>query len=706
MNEDEDEDGLQLNEESGAMPESFHWQASHTPRTGNGAYASRIDYQGGLTDEGLNEYIRISNMWQALLAEGTDIQLSGGKHARGQSVEGSAVAPLLKRIALRHASQRYRRHWSMEEAKAALQDMYGPDAKYKSEWQERAVQAVVSGLTPVVVVLGTGEGKSLLYMLQQRLPGAGTTVIIVPLVVLKQDTVRRCQQMGIDCLVWDHAIGGRIGNELVLVSVDRALSQEFQDELQALSSSGRLSSIIVDECHLVVTASEYRPKMTMVREFRRYACQMVFLTATLPLHMMMAFADRFLLANAVVIRGPTLRKDIQYEVRRCVGMDVCREAVGLVQALLRLDLFVYDEKARLIVYCVTKDDVNAVADALGCQRYYSDSASHREKEQAMAEWMNGESRVMVATSAFGAGVDYHSVRSIVHVGVPDSTVDFAQEVGRGGRDGGGCISYVVVPRHWRSGNRRAGGELMAADQMAMQKYLDSPRCRQTVLGGYLDENSYVCESTQTMCDRCQGLGLVKKAQEDDEEKVEERLWMSTGGEEWGEGARRTEETQKQETRDKQLFMANLELVKGMCGICLVEGGIELGRGHSLDTCKKGGKFRFFDMKKQLKKKYGRSWVAKYSACTGCGLSQEMCDELAAGKCRYRDFAIPISWAVYKNARWEGLQDRLGAPTVRSEIDWMLWLGQRRLVFGETGTEMLRVTAAVLHELVSAFDRDS
>ena len=89
----------------------------------------------------------------------------------------------------------------MEEARQALQQIHGPSASYKTLKQEETIQAVVRGLSPIVSILGTGEGKSLAYMLQQRLMGAGTTIIIVPMLALKKDTIRKCQDFGIECRV-------------------------------------------------------------------------------------------------------------------------------------------------------------------------------------------------------------------------------------------------------------------------------------------------------------------------------------------------------------------------------------------------------------------------------------------------------------------------------------------------------------------------
>ena len=89
----------------------------------------------------------------------------------------------------------------MEEARQALQQIHGPSASYKTLKQEETIQAVVRGLSPIVSILGTGEGKSLAYILQQRLIGARTTIIIIPILTLKKDIIRKYQDFSIECRV-------------------------------------------------------------------------------------------------------------------------------------------------------------------------------------------------------------------------------------------------------------------------------------------------------------------------------------------------------------------------------------------------------------------------------------------------------------------------------------------------------------------------
>lgn len=100
----------------------------------------------------------------------------------------------------------------------------------------------------------------------------------------------------------------------------------------------------------------------------------------------------------------------------------------------------------MLVYYKTKVEVDSVANKLGCLRYYSDSGSDEEKEKALNAWFEGKYRVMVATSALGTGIDDSHIPVILHIGAPESVVDFVQEIGRGGRSGRGCISRVILPK--------------------------------------------------------------------------------------------------------------------------------------------------------------------------------------------------------------------------------------------------------------------
>lgn len=111
----------------------------------------------------------------------------------------------------------------------------------------------------VVVVLATGMGKSLVFQLPCALPNAGTTVVVVPLVVLRLDLMRRCRALGIDCQEW--TTNHQTRAPLVLLSVEAAVSDEGRQYLYDLYHARQLTRIVVDEFHLTLTSSHFRRSM-------------------------------------------------------------------------------------------------------------------------------------------------------------------------------------------------------------------------------------------------------------------------------------------------------------------------------------------------------------------------------------------------------------------------------------------------------------
>jgi superfamily II DNA helicase RecQ len=118
----------------------------------------------------------------------------------------------------------------------------------------------------VVAILPTGAGKSLLFMLPCTLPDARITILIVPLVALHTDMLRRVQEMKIDHLEWQ--LGESREAALVLVSAEAASSKDFMKYARRLVREQKLDRIVVDECHLTVTAAEYRSSMTELTAIR------------------------------------------------------------------------------------------------------------------------------------------------------------------------------------------------------------------------------------------------------------------------------------------------------------------------------------------------------------------------------------------------------------------------------------------------------
>ncbi|KAI6777521.1 uncharacterized protein J7T54_003695, partial [Emericellopsis cladophorae] len=247
--------------------------------------------------------------------------------------------------------------------------------------------------------------------------------------------------------------------------------------------------IVVDECHLTLTAAAFRKSMLQLgAHVRQVRTQTVWLTATLPPAFEEAFLRRNFLVRPRFVRESVNRPNIKYRVERFGGAgSVCERAVDLVHALLAGEPDDGGGGARMVVYCPTLDAVEELAEALGCPMYVGNRAmmSGDDKDAAIDRWLSpGGSPVIVATSALGVGFDYPHVRWVVHVGAPRRITDFSQESGRAGRDGRPATSVILLSAAWQ----RAGAPAaLDEDEEAMQLYLAGGHCLRAVLSQFLDQ---------------------------------------------------------------------------------------------------------------------------------------------------------------------------------------------------------------------------
>lgn len=145
----------------------------------------------------------------------------------------------------------------LEALRAVLRD---DRAHFRTPEQEEAVRLAAAKETPLVAVLPTGGGKSLVFMVPAMLAGAGVTVVVAPYAELKRQLVSRCVDAGLDCKHWPEARDS--WPRVTLVSAEAAVSDDFLQWAADLSVQGRLDRVVVDECHLTFTAAdEYRGKL-------------------------------------------------------------------------------------------------------------------------------------------------------------------------------------------------------------------------------------------------------------------------------------------------------------------------------------------------------------------------------------------------------------------------------------------------------------
>jgi ATP-dependent DNA helicase RecQ len=311
--------------------------------------------------------------------------------------------------------------------------------------QERAVAAFLAG-RDVVVVLPTGGGKSLCYQVPGLLDfqaGKGATLVVSPLIALMDDQVSALEARGVPAValhsgheagergaLWDKARR----SALIYVSPEKLASPTILERLRRLG----LSRVAVDEAHCVAEwGHDFRPDyLNLGRLKAAFDVPVMALTATATPAVLQEIASRLHLSDVLLVRGSFMRPNLAFSVEHVQG-DLARGARAL--ALLREAGIGKGGSGRAIVYAATRNRVQAVCKALVAAglpaAYYHAGRTTGARENAQEAFERGKKPILVATTAFGMGIDQPDVRLVVHVEAPGSLAAYYQQAGRAGRDG-------------------------------------------------------------------------------------------------------------------------------------------------------------------------------------------------------------------------------------------------------------------------------
>ena len=326
--------------------------------------------------------------------------------------------------------------------------------------QREAVQAALSGRDSLVV-MPTGGGKSLCYQLP-ALADRGLVVVVSPLIALMSDQLRRLEQTGVSATML--ASGMQEGHngqalrdigtgvtQLVLAAPERFASGAFREAL----ARRRVGLFVVDEAHCVAEwGHDFRPDYLRLNEAigsligtsaggGRPAVMAA--TATATPRVAEEIAARLGLREWVSIRSGFDRPNIAFDVVSMEGKGaVARKRAALLHVL-------GDPRGRpAIVYCGTRKDTEEVAGMIAEQGIatvaYHAGMSPEARRASQAAFMEDRAEVVVATNAFGMGVDKADVRTVAHWALPTSLEAYYQEAGRGGRDGEPARAVLLASR--------------------------------------------------------------------------------------------------------------------------------------------------------------------------------------------------------------------------------------------------------------------
>lgn len=376
-----------------------------------------------------------------------------------------------------------------------------------------------------LVVLPTGAGKSMCYQLAalaRRARGDGPTVVISPLIALMDDQVERLKSRGVQAAAWHSQKDSTAGREMVkqlyskqldllYVSPERAALDGFREILKRSD----VSLLAIDEAHCISQwGHDFRPEYKRLGELRRILnVPVVALTATATPRVQEEIIADLGMAQAVRIVGDFFRPNLRFSVE-AVRTDAER-LDRLKAALIAANLQGKKPLGRAIVYCATRKKVELVAKWLKEQGFatmhYHAGRTDLARTRAHRAYEERRTPILVATNAFGMGIDHPDVRLVTHFQTPATLEAYYQEAGRAGRDGASArcllfygVSDLVMQRFMI--RKQGGSEALLRHREGSLKQIEGYalgiKCRQHILANYFGVGSE--REGCGICDNCLG----------------------------------------------------------------------------------------------------------------------------------------------------------------------------------------------------------
>ncbi len=403
-------------------------------------------------------------------------------------------------------------------AREALKATFGYDAFRPG--QQAIIEAVLAG-RDCIGVMPTGAGKSLTYQLPARLLG-GTTLVISPLIALMKDQVDALGELGLRATFLNSTLdpvekarrveGLQNGAYELVYAAPEGLEASVGSALRRV----KLSLIAVDEAHCISQwGHDFRPAYRNLSGLRRRFgnVPILALTATATREVTRDIVSQLGMQNPASYRGSFYRKNLKIHAYKKGG----ESGLNVRESIVRLARGRPNESG--IVYCLSRKSVEAIADFLikngvSATAYHA-GMSPEDRSAAQDAFRRDDVDVVVATVAFGMGIDKSNIRYVIHRDMPRSVEGYYQEIGRAGRDGveSDCVlfySFADVMSYDRFADDSEGEVAERARRQVREMFqlAEQRECRHQALVGYLGETIEPCGSS---CDLCTNRDVLAEA---------------------------------------------------------------------------------------------------------------------------------------------------------------------------------------------------
>ena len=309
--------------------------------------------------------------------------------------------------------------------------------------QEDIVDSVL-GDKDVLVLLPTGGGKSVCYQVP-TLVKKGVCIVISPLIALMHDQVNSLIEKGIKAIAitsqltendiiraFDNIKFGNI--KFVYLSPEKLQSDLIQQKIKQLN----VSLIAIDEAHCISQwGHDFRPsylKINVLKELQPNT-PFIALTATATERVTRDIIDLLALDNPIIYKETFYRENLAFQVF---------ETEDIYHKIIRI---LTKTSAPTIIYTSTRNKAKIVSDYLNStgfkSTFYHGGLSNKNKEIAFKNWILEKTKIIVATNAFGMGIDKNNVKVVIHIDIPNSIENYVQEAGRAGRNGLKAFSVLL-----------------------------------------------------------------------------------------------------------------------------------------------------------------------------------------------------------------------------------------------------------------------
>jgi ATP-dependent DNA helicase RecQ len=380
--------------------------------------------------------------------------------------------------------------------------------------QREIIEAVLAG-QDCVGVMPTGSGKSLTYQVPAIALGR-FALVVSPLIALMKDQVDALLEAGVSATFLNSTLSFEERRERIseIAAGKHRLVYAAPEGLEAsvgrLLSEVRPSLIAIDEAHCISEwGHDFRPAYRNLSSLKRRFgnVPMLALTATATPQVTRDIVQQLGMRAPKLFRGSFFRKNLRlasFQKGEALGRTTREAIASLVQSR---------PGESGIVYCLSRKSTEETADYLkgqGCRATcYHAGLSPEQRAKAQDAFRNDDVDVVVATIAFGMGIDKSNVRYVIHRDLPKSVEGYYQEIGRAGRDGApsDCIlfyswSEVVAYDRFADGTEdEAAAERLRSQAREMFRFAEASRCRHQLLAEYFGESMAKCGES---CDVCRG----------------------------------------------------------------------------------------------------------------------------------------------------------------------------------------------------------